>query len=267
MPPSIKDPRGASAARIRDNSGMDDDAGDVSSAAAFASLARALTETPGFVPKLQLITAAATELAPCRWASIAVTAHLSALPAKWSASTDPALGAAIADIAGSTGSSPGIDAFERGVTVTCPDLTHEPRFPEYAARMIAETPVRSVLSTAIRIHDVTAGVLTLYAAEAGAFDDGSLERAYLLTEHAAAAIAAELSEDRAHNLEAALTNSRMIGTAVGILIERFRIPQGHAFAKLREASQDTNRKLSDIATEVVETGTLAGDAGEALEIP
>lgn len=266
MPPSIKDPTEESAARIRDISGTDDDPGDVSSAAAFASLARALTETPGFVPKLQLITAAATELAPCRWASIAVTAHLSALPAKRSASTDPALGAAIADIAGSSGSSPGIDAFERGVTVSCPDLAREPRFPEYAARMLADTPVRSVLSTAIRIHDVTAGVLTFYAAEAGAFDDMALERALLLTEHAAVAIAAELSEDRADNLEAALANSRMIGTAVGILTERFRIPPGHAFAKLREASQHTNRKLSDIATEVVETGTLAGDAGEALEV-
>ncbi len=245
---------------------MHDDAGDLSSAAAFASLARALAETPGFLPKLQLITAAATEVAPCRWASIAVTPHLSSLPAKRSASTDPALGAVIAAIAGSTGSSPGIDAFQRGVTVDCPDLAREPRFPEYAARMLAETPVRSVLSTAIRIHDVTAGVLTCYAAEAGAFDDMALERALLLTEHAAVAIAAELSEDRADNLEAALANSRMIGTAVGILTERFRIPPGHAFAKLREASQHTNRKLSDIATEVVETGTLAGDAGEALEV-
>jgi GAF domain-containing protein len=132
--------------------------------------------------------------------------------------------------------------------------------------MLGRPPVRSVLSLPIRIHEATAGVLTLYADQPDSFDD-AVHGARLLTEHAAAAIAAELSRDRAEQLEAALETSRVIGTAVGILTERLRIPPGHAFEKLREASQNSNRKLRDIAAKIVETGTLAGDLGEALNAP
>jgi hypothetical protein len=129
---------------------------DAPSAAALAALARALTETAGFQPKLELILSSAGALTPCRWASIAVTARLSDHPARLSSSTDPQLGACIAEIASRSGSSPGIDAFERGEPVHCPDLATENQFPEYAACMLARTRVRSVLSFPIVIHAATA---------------------------------------------------------------------------------------------------------------
>jgi GAF domain-containing protein len=234
------------------------------SAYEFASLARSLVETEGFAPTLEKIVSSAVELVPCQWAAIAVSPQLTDHPAKHSTSSDGAIGAVVARIAGRAGTSPGVAAFEDGVTVHCPDLQVDDRFAEYRDGMLRETPVRSVLSIPIRLHGTTVGVLTLYAAEAGAFDDAAAERAHLLTEHAALAIGTELSDDRAGNLEVALRNSRTIGAAIGILTERLRIPAGEAFDLLRTASQHGNRKISDLATELVETGTIAGPLEELL---
>ena len=43
------------------------------------------------------------------------------------------------------------------------------------------------------------------------------------------------------------------------LMERFRIDADPAFSYLRRISQDTNRKLVDLAAELVATGRLPGD--------
>ncbi len=44
----------------------------------------------------------------------------------------------------------------------------------------------------------------------------------------------------------------MIARAKGILMERFRIPDPDAFAMLVKSSQDTNIKLVDVATWLVD---------------
>ena len=235
-----------------------------SSAYDFASLARSLVETDGFASTLETIVGSAVELVPCQWAAVAVSPHLTDHPARRSASSDEALGATVARIASRAGTSPGIAAFEGGGTVHCPDLACDPRFPEYRDAILRETAVRSVLSVAIRVHDTTVGVLTMYAAEPGAFDAEAVERARRLSEHAALAIAAEISGDRADNLEVALRNSRTIGAAIGILTERLRITSEDAFDRLRQASQQGNRKISDLAAELVETGTVSGPLEELL---
>ncbi|MFM6850168.1 MAG: GAF and ANTAR domain-containing protein, partial [Terrabacter sp.] len=204
---------------------------------------------------------------PCQWAAIAVSPHLTDHPAKHSTSTDEALGATVARIAGDAGESPGITAFHEGTTIHSPDLALEERYPDYRDGMLRETAVRSVLSSAIRVHDTTVGVLTLYADAPQAFDLEAVDRARMLTEHAALAVSAQLSDDRAQNLEVALHNSRTIGAAIGILTERHRIPPAHAFDRLRQASQLGNRKISDLADELVRTGTLAAPLEDVLRAP
>jgi AmiR/NasT family two-component response regulator len=57
-------------------------------------------------------------------------------------------------------------------------------------------------------------------------------------------------------LRVALQNSRDIGTAIGILMSLHKISADAAFDLLRAVSQRTNRKVRDLALEVVETGTL-----------
>ncbi len=54
----------------------------------------------------------------------------------------------------------------------------------------------------------------------------------------------------------ALESNREIGVAMGILMEKERFTRAQAFDVLRVASQDSNRKLSDIAMDVASTGAL-----------
>ena len=56
------------------------------------------------------------------------------------------------------------------------------------------------------------------------------------------------------DLKQAIDSHRSIGQAVGILVERYRLSPGQAFDRLRQASQNRNLKVRELAARVVETG-------------
>lgn len=58
------------------------------------------------------------------------------------------------------------------------------------------------------------------------------------------------------HLETALTSSREIGAAIGVLMNQRHIDADAAFGLLRTVSQNSHRKLRDVASDVLYTGTL-----------
>ena len=60
--------------------------------------------------------------------------------------------------------------------------------------------------------------------------------------------------ERAQHLERALVNSRRIGMALGILMERHRLTEAQAFDQLTVISSRRNVKLHQVAEELVYTG-------------
>lgn len=64
------------------------------------------------------------------------------------------------------------------------------------------------------------------------------------------------AEARSEHLSRALEHSRDIGAAIGIVMSRLMVTQDDAFDWLRRASQDQNRKLYDVACDVVATGDV-----------
>ena len=58
------------------------------------------------------------------------------------------------------------------------------------------------------------------------------------------------------NLLTAVETNREIGAAIGVLMARRGIGYDEAFELLRDASQQANRKLRLVASEVLYTGTL-----------
>ena len=58
-------------------------------------------------------------------------------------------------------------------------------------------------------------------------------------------------------LHRALENSRTIGKAIGILMERYKIDDAKAFETLSRVSQQEQTKLSVVADRLVRTGLLA----------
>ncbi|TQM61975.1 GAF and ANTAR domain-containing protein [Humibacillus xanthopallidus] len=155
------------------------------------------------------------------------------------------------------GSGPCIDAIVDQTIYQPKDLASDLRWPDYGRRVDAELGLRSMLSYRMNLEStgVIAG-LNLYAHRTAAFDEHDLAEGLLLTTHAAQAVGAAHLRDRADNLQRALDSNRDIATAVGVLMSEQKITRDQAFDLLRIASQNTNRKLREVALDVIETGAL-----------
>ena len=66
----------------------------------------------------------------------------------------------------------------------------------------------------------------------------------------------QLLRNQTMHLERALETSRSIGAAIGIVMSTEKVTRERAFDMLRTASQDQNRKLHQIADDVIGVGTL-----------
>jgi AmiR/NasT family two-component response regulator len=71
----------------------------------------------------------------------------------------------------------------------------------------------------------------------------------------------DAADTEAAHLRRALDHSRDIGAAVGVLMALKKVTRDEAFELLRRASQDQNRKLHQLALDVVNAGELPCRAG------
>lgn len=152
-------------------------------------------------------------------------------------------------------------------TVLSDDLTVEFRWPEYTPKILAVTPIRSVLAiplqTGPRSQDIEpVDVLVFYADRAHFFSDELRETAGVLADHAAITLAFNSARDHATNLKVALKTSREIGAAMGILMERHKLTENAAFDLLKTRSQDLNIKLHTLATSLNTFGELPTRPGQ-----
>ena len=98
--------------------------------------------------------------------------------------------------------------------------------------------------------------LNIYSRAPHAFDDIALEHALVFATQCSLVISAHLANDRADHLVRALGSNREIGVAMGIIMARHQVTQDQAFALLRLVSQESNRKVVDIAAQIATTGEL-----------
>jgi GAF domain-containing protein len=156
------------------------------------------------------------------------------------------------------GQGPCVNAIAEHETFLIDDLTTDERWPPFSHRAAAETGVHSMLSFRLFVDgdDGTIGALNLYSRRPGAFDEHDRSVGTILAAHAAIAVQAARNKERAEHLEEAVRSNREVGMAMGILMASGHATQEQAFAALRRASQHLNRKLRDVAAEVVETGRL-----------
>ncbi len=154
------------------------------------------------------------------------------------------------------GQGPCVDAIDEQDTYLIDDLAADQRWPSFSHRAAEETGVRSMLSLRLFVDTDTIGALNLYSRKADAFDEHACAVGAVLAAHAAIAVQAARDRARAEQLEQAVQSNREIGMALGVIMARGRLTREEAFAVLRRASQHLNRKLRDVATEVVDTGQL-----------
>ena len=152
-----------------------------------------------------------------------------------------------------TGEGPCLDAAYEHQTVHVPDLRHEQRWPTFARRAF-EAGAGSMLSFQLYVEGDTLGALNLYNPRPDGFDDESERVGLLFSSHAAVAFADAQKMD---HLDRAVASRDLIGQAKGMLMERYRIDADGAFRVLTRVSQASNRRLRDVAEELVKTGRLA----------
>ena len=143
----------------------------------------------------------------------------------------------------------------------CPDALEDEAAPgrAWVVRADEEAGVRSVLSYRLTVldHCETIAALNIYSEASDAFTETAVTIGLVLATQGSLLVTAMLASERADHLMRALESNREIGVAMGVLMQRHQLTRLEAFDVLRVASQDANRKLADIATEVADTGILA----------
>jgi len=150
---------------------------------------------------------------------------------------------------------PCLDAGRGGVVLIIDDMRTEDRWPDYAPQA-ARIGVRSSLSVPLPIQEDLIGALNVYSQTAGAFDEDDVRAGQTFAAYAAVAVAnantLASTAEMADNLRTAMASRASIEQAKGILMARGGITPEQAFEILVRASQRENRKLREVAADLVE---------------
>lgn len=134
---------------------------------------------------------------------------------------------------------------ERLVLVS--DVAGAADFPRYGPRAV-ELGIRSQVAIQL-VHNGERAGLNLYAVKPEAFDRSTIQLAELFATAAATALS---YAEQVEQLGEALHTRTDIGTAVGILMERYGLPRDKAFGFLVRHSNQHNVKLRAVAQQVID---------------
>lgn len=151
------------------------------------------------------------------------------------------------------GEGPCNDVNRQQVTLVCPDLASERRYPSWASRVHAELEVGSMMSVLVYHDENSYGCLSFYTDRGERFEADDVVIAEAIATHLAVVMTSSREIDQ---LGMALRNRLAIGRAEGIIMERLNVTGEQAFDYLRRVSSHTNRKLVTIAIDIAENRKL-----------
>ncbi len=155
----------------------------------------------------------------------------------------------------SSGDGPVAEALRYGEARRIDDIDAENRWPEIR-RAMAQENLFSCLVLPLRTDREPGGALAIYGQDRDAFTGASHDLALLFAAQGgvAARNAAAYRNCRklVENLQIALTSRAVIEQAKGIIVAEYGVTPEVAFKRLSLVSQNSNRKLREIAADVVE---------------
>ncbi|GAA1148695.1 GAF and ANTAR domain-containing protein [Kribbella jejuensis] len=218
------------------------------SADTFARLAIELHDAPGVEETIEAVVQFALQALSCTYAGVAL--HTRGSRAEIAAVTDPVV-TQYYELQIATDSGPLITALRERSTVLIRDTSTDDRWPD-----LVNTGIRTVLDVPLATRDTTrhtVGVLGVYSDQPDAFTTDDEAIAHILARHASVAVASARHEE---TMAQAVDARKLVGQAMGILMERFDVDGDRAFAILKRYSQDTNTKLRDVAQQLIDTRKL-----------
>lgn len=152
------------------------------------------------------------------------------------------------------GEGPCLQAARTGEVVHIQDMVNDNRFPSFATDA-TRLGILSSISFPLLVGEMSIGALNLYGRELDAFDESSRHLALRFARQAAATLAnAEIHERTVTlitQLNEAMGSRSVIDQARGIIMAATGCSAQEALDSLREQSQHENRKVRDIASELV----------------
>jgi transcriptional regulator with GAF, ATPase, and Fis domain len=237
--------------------------GDVGSVAEdLASVARQLeSETTPVQTWQRIVDLAVDKLDGCEMAAISLVYNFKRIDTP--VYTDP-LTLRVDEVQYETGQGPCVDSIRDHEVVETADLLVDDRWPQFGRRASEATGIRSMVGFRLFVRENTLGALNLYSTQVAAFDDEARQMGSLFAAHAALAMASAAEHEHGEQLENALESSRVIGVAVGILMEQSSVNRAAAFRILSLASQRSNVKLRELAERIV--AGVEGRAEQAASV-
>jgi GAF domain-containing protein len=151
-------------------------------------------------------------------------------------------------------SGPCLDALRTGEVHRIDSTALDDRWPEFSEACLKHG-IHSTLSLPLTVEHDTSGALNLYAGETNAFGPDATRTGMLFAAQAALVLANATAywsaRAKAEQLETALVSRAVIEQATGIIMSATRCTADEAFQRLVEQSQQQNRKLKEVAGEIV----------------
>ncbi|MGW6278524.1 GAF and ANTAR domain-containing protein [Kribbella sp. NPDC055071] len=151
------------------------------------------------------------------------------------------------------GAGPLLTTIEQQQVVLIPDVAAETRWSRQWVEQVLGAGIRSALHLPLMLGNRPQAVLNLYGEHPGGFDADDIAVAHILARHATVAIASARHEA---TMAQAVDARKLVGQAMGILMERYDLDGDRAFEVLKRYSQHNNRKLRDVAQELIDTRRL-----------
>jgi GAF domain-containing protein len=157
------------------------------------------------------------------------------------------------------GYGPCLDAALGGEMASITDMANDTRWPEFA-KAATERGALSSLSTPIPLQQYASAALNMYGATPGAFDEAAMELASSFASYAGVALANmhlyESTRTLAEQLQNAMESRAVIEQAKGVLMGQRQCDAEEAFDILVKLSQQSNRKLREVAQALLDSARL-----------
>lgn len=164
----------------------------------------------------------------------------------------------LADVQHAWHRGPVIDALDQGRQVNCADTLTETRWPEYTSRALS-MGVRSSL-TLVHLSDPLALTLTLYATKPRVLDPERVPIGELLMAFGSAVMrntsTYDAAQRTARQLAEGADSRAIVDQAKGILMVGLSCSADEALRRMREISQSSHIKVTEVARRIVETHEL-----------
>jgi len=153
------------------------------------------------------------------------------------------------------GDGPCIKALRDMSPVVIDDVASDLRWPELA-RKFMEAGVHSSLGVPLEITNGASAALNFFASKPNVFTPNVYDKAvgFAAAAHSTLQLSVRINsaQERAEDLEAAMQSRTAINLACGVIMAQNRCSQAEAMEILTKVSSNRNRKLRDVATELIE---------------